>query len=110
MVVLYQDDIKEVVDYAAKRHIMIVPEIEMPGHASAAIASYPWLGTTGKQIKVPCNFGVHYNAYNVADPRVINFRRCIGGVIALFPSRLFISVEMNYDIMLGRNHRWYAII
>ena len=82
-----QDDIKEVVDYAAKRHIMIVPEIEMPGHASAAIASYPWLGTTGKQIKVPCNFGVHYNAYNVADPRVIQFQGdVLEEVIALFPS------------------------
>lgn len=82
-----QDDIKEVVDYAAKRHIMIVPEIEMPGHASAAIASYPWLGTTGKQIKVPCNFGVHYNAYNVADPRVIQFQEdVLEEVIALFPS------------------------
>ena len=82
-----QDDIKEVVDYAAKRHIMIVPEIEMPGHASAAIVSYPWLGTTGKQIKVPCNFGVHYNAYNVADPRVIQFQEdVLEEVIALFPS------------------------
>ena len=66
---------------------MIVPEIEMPGHASAAIASYPWLGTTGKQIKVPCNFGVHYNAYNVADPRVIQFQEdVLEEVIALFPS------------------------
>ena len=59
----------------------------MPGHASAAIASYPWLGTTGKQIKVPCNFGVHYNAYNVADPRVIQFQEdVLEEVIALFPS------------------------
>ena len=46
-----QEDLKEIVDYAAKRHITIIPEVSMPGHASAAIASYPWLGTSGKQIK-----------------------------------------------------------
>lgn len=43
-----QEEIKEVVAYAAERHIMIVPEFEMPGHESAAIAAYPWLGTTGR--------------------------------------------------------------
>lgn len=40
-----QEEIKEIIDYAAKRQITIVPEIEMPGHASAAIAAYPQLGT-----------------------------------------------------------------
>ena len=40
-----QKEIKEIIEYAHERHINIVPEIEMPGHASAAIASYPWLGT-----------------------------------------------------------------
>lgn len=38
-----QEEIKEVVEYASKRYITVVPEIEMPGHASAAIAAYPWL-------------------------------------------------------------------
>ncbi|HEY1113716.1 MAG TPA: family 20 glycosylhydrolase [Chitinophagaceae bacterium] len=38
-----QDEVKEIVRYAADRHITVVPEIEMPGHASAAIAAYPWL-------------------------------------------------------------------
>lgn len=38
-----QNEVKEVVAYAADRHITIIPEIEMPGHASAAIAAYPWL-------------------------------------------------------------------
>src|SRR6266516_6544587 len=40
-----QDQIKDIIKYAADRYITIVPEIEMPGHASAAIASYPWLGS-----------------------------------------------------------------
>jgi hexosaminidase len=42
-----QDDIREVVAYAAARHITIVPEIEMPGHSSAALAAYPQFSCTG---------------------------------------------------------------
>src|SRR5215203_3333542 len=38
-----QEEVKEIISYAADRHITVVPEIEMPGHSSAAIASYPWL-------------------------------------------------------------------
>lgn len=84
-----QDDIKEVVDYAAKRHIMIVPEIEMPGHASAAIAAYPWLGSTDEKIKVPCTFGVKNSAFNVADPRTRTFLKdVLDEVMELFPSRI----------------------
>ena len=45
-------DIREIVQYAAERHIMVVPEIEMPGHTVAAIASYPELGVTGQPIDV----------------------------------------------------------
>lgn len=85
-----QEEIKDIVAYANDRHIMIVPEIEMPGHASAAIASYPWLGTSGKQIEVPGRFGVHYDVYNVTDPKVIQFLEdVIDEVIALFPSPYF---------------------
>lgn len=68
-----QDDIREIVAYATARHINIIPEIEIPGHASASIAAYPWLGTTGKQIKVSCRFGVHHEVYNVANPKVLIF-------------------------------------
>ncbi len=82
-----QDEIREIVAYAADRHILIVPEIEMPGHSSAAIASYSWLGTSGKEIKVPCKFGVQYDIYNVADPKVLNFFNDVfDEVISLFPS------------------------
>ena len=48
-----QDEIREIVAYATKKHITIVPEIDMPGHAMAAIAAYPWLVSTGERIKVP---------------------------------------------------------
>lgn len=95
-----QDQIKEIVAYAANRHILIVPEIEMPGHSSAAIAAYPWLGTTGKQIKVPCKFGVQYDVFNVVDPKVIAFfNDVIDEVITLFPSPVFHigGDEVRYD-------------
>jgi len=49
-----QDEVREVVQYAADRHITVVPEIEMPGHASAAIATFPWLSCfPEKPTKIP---------------------------------------------------------
>jgi len=57
-----QDELREVVAYAAARHIQVIPEIEMPGHASAAIAAYPQLGNTdipGYAPKVQSRWGVH---------------------------------------------------
>lgn len=53
-----QEDIREVVEYAAERHINIIPEIDMPGHLAAAIACYPELSCTGKQIEVSDRWGV----------------------------------------------------
>lgn len=47
-----QEEIREVVDYAARRFITVIPEIEFPGHAVAALASYPWLGCTGERYEV----------------------------------------------------------
>ena len=87
-------------NYAAKRHITIVPEVSMPGHASAAIASYSWLGTSGKQIKVPGKFGVHYEVFNVADPKVMKFLdEVTDEVIAIFPGAVFHigGDEVKYD-------------
>jgi hexosaminidase len=55
-----QDQIREVVAYAAKRYVTIVPEIDMPGHSTAAIASYPFLGCTGKPIPVSTTWGGSY--------------------------------------------------
>lgn len=95
-----QEEIKEIVDYAAKRHINIVPEFEMPGHSSAPIAAYPWLGVTGKQIKVPARFGVHYDVYDVTDPKVHEFFSDVfDELIALFPSPVIHigGDEIRYD-------------
>lgn len=84
-----QEEIREIVSYASERHITVVPEIEMPGHSSAAIAAYPWLGTSGEKIEVPVVFGVGKDVYNVADPKVIQFLTdVLDEVMALFPSEV----------------------
>lgn len=68
-----QDEIREIMEYARVRQIKVVPEIEMPGHASAAIAAYPWLGIKKEKIEVPVRFGKHYCAFDVIDPKTLEF-------------------------------------
>ncbi|SFK89766.1 beta-N-acetylhexosaminidase [Proteiniphilum acetatigenes] len=68
-----QEDIKRILRYAKRRHIKMIPEIEMPGHASAAIASYPWLGSKKEQIEVPIRIEKHYPTFNVANSCVQQF-------------------------------------
>jgi len=84
-----QAEIKEIIRYAAERHIEIIPEIDMPGHSSSAIAAYPWLGTRKDTIAVPGTWGVLRNSYDVADPRVRAFlKNVLSEVMALFPSEI----------------------
>jgi len=84
-----QEEIREIVSYAEERHITIVPEIEMPGHASAAIASYPWLGSAKKEIEVPIRFGVGKDVFDVSDPKVYQFLTdVLDEVMELFPSKV----------------------
>ncbi len=81
-----QKEIKEIIEYAEKCHIRIVPEIEMPGHASAAIAAYPWLGVLGNLKEVPAEFGKLEDSFNVADPKVYRFfEDVLNEVFELFP-------------------------
>lgn len=80
-----QEDVKRILRYAKARHIKVVPEIEMPGHASAAVAAYPWVGTAGKQIEVPITFGKLYPTFNVVDPKVQGFLQdVVDEVLELF--------------------------
>jgi hexosaminidase len=93
-------DVREIVAYAAERHIKVIPEIEMPGHASAAIASYPWLGVSKQPIRVPTNFGVKYDIFDVTEPAVIEFiHNVLNEVIAMFPSDVIHigGDEVKYD-------------
>ncbi len=84
-----QEEIKDIISYANDLHITVVPEIEMPGHSSAAIAAYSWLGTSKKEIEVPVKFGVGPDVYDVSDPKVYQFLTdVLDEVIELFPSNV----------------------
>ena len=82
-----QDQIRAMVAYAAERHITIVPELDMPGHAQAAVASYPELGVTGKRPPVSVDWGVNTYLYNVDDATFVFMQNVLDEVMALFPSR-----------------------
>ena len=81
-----QDDAREIVAYAKARFITVVPEIEMPGHALAAIAAYPELGITGAPLEVGKRWGVYSDILN-AEPATIAFMQdVLTEVLEIFPS------------------------
>ena len=81
-------DIKEILEYARVRHVTVVPEIELPGHSSAAIASYPYLSCTDDSIKVQNDWGVFKDIYCAGDDSVFAFlENILLEVIDLFPSK-----------------------
>lgn len=82
-----QEEVKEIVAYAAERYITVVPEIEMPGHSSAAIASYPELSITGKPVKVVREWGVFPDIYNVDDKTFEFLENVLTEVMELFPGK-----------------------
>jgi hexosaminidase len=82
-----QATVRALVNYAAERGITIVPEIEMPGHASAAIVAYPQLAATSQPpTAVPADWGVYRNAFNVDDATFAFLEDVLREVMALFPS------------------------
>ncbi len=82
-----QAQIREVVRYAAQRHVTVVPEIDLPGHAQAAIAAYPQLGITGQAPSVSPDWGVHTWLFNVDEDTFAFLENVLAEVIELFPSR-----------------------
>ncbi|MCL1894711.1 MAG: beta-N-acetylhexosaminidase [Holophagaceae bacterium] len=87
-----QDDIREIINYAAERYINIVPEIEMPGHARAALAAYPHLGNFPEQnVTVSPIWGVFREVFNVEDGTIQFLKDVLDEVMSLFPSK-FIHV------------------
>lgn len=82
-----QEDIKEIVKYAADRFITVVPEIEMPGHALAALASYPELGCTGGSYEVATRWGVFHDVMCAGKETTFEFlENVLSEVLELFPS------------------------
>lgn len=82
-----KDDVRRVVDYAAARYIQVVPEIEMPGHAQAAIAAYPELSCTGEEIPVRTEWGISKEVLCAGRDEVFEFLEgVLAEVVQLFPS------------------------
>lgn len=87
-----QEEIKDIVAYAAARHITIIPEIDMPGHMCAALASYPYLGCTGGPYKVQEQWGVFDDVLCVGKESTFKFiEDVLSELIQLFPSK-YISI------------------
>lgn len=82
-----QSQVRDIVRYASERFVTIVPEIEMPGHAAAAIAAYPELGNTGKPIEVKVDWGVHEDVFNVEDSTINFLKDVLREVMDLFPGK-----------------------
>jgi hexosaminidase len=81
-----QDEIRDVVAYAAKRHITIIPEIEMPGHSLAALAAYPELGCGPGPYQVGTHWGVLEDIYCPKEETFTFLENVLTEVMALFPS------------------------
>lgn len=82
-----QDQIRDVIDYAAKRYITIIPEIDLPGHQQAALASYPELGCTGGPYEVWTQWGISDDVICAGNEKSMQFLEdVLSEVIDLFPS------------------------
>jgi hexosaminidase len=82
-----QEEIKDIVSYASKLHITIVPEIEMPGHSQAAVAAYPWLSCREQQLEVAKGWGVFEDVYCSKDSVLHFIEDVMDEVLQLFPGK-----------------------
>lgn len=84
-----QDDAREIVAYARERFITVVPEIEFPGHCTAAIAAYPELHCKGKHLAVPATFVTRKGVVCAGKERVYEFiADILDEVLDIFPSKV----------------------
>lgn len=87
-----QKEVKEIVDYAKSRYITIIPEIELPGHAQAALAAYPEFSCTGGPHQVATTWGVFDEVYCPTEETFTFLENILTEVIALFPNSPYIHV------------------
>lgn len=81
-----QEEVREIVTHAASRQITVVPEIDVPGHATAAIAAYPELGVDDHGIdRVPASWGIFHNVFNLEESTFRFLETVLGEVVELFP-------------------------
>lgn len=82
-----QEQIKEVIAYAADRHIVVIPEIDLPGHMQAAITAYPELGCTGGPYEVRTTWGISDDVLCIGNEKSMEFvKDVLAEVAELFPS------------------------
>ncbi len=99
-----QEDIKDVVKYAEERHVTIIPEIEMPGHALAALAAYPSLGCTGGPYSVGTTWGVFDDVFCAGNDSTFLFlQNVLEEVMILFPPNTSTSAATNARKCVGTN-------
>ena len=97
-----QDEARHIVEYAARRGIIVVPEIEMPGHSQAALAAYPELGCRGDTLAVQDSWGVWPDVYCAGNEEVFAFlEEVLEEVLDIFPSRF---IHIGGDEC--PKHRW----
>ena len=82
-----QEDIRDLVTFAAARYITIIPEIDLPGHAQAAIAAHPQLSVPGDHPEVSTNWGVNYYLYNTNADSLKFVENVLDEVMDLFPGK-----------------------
>ncbi|HSD15712.1 MAG TPA: family 20 glycosylhydrolase [Thermomonas sp.] len=79
--------VRDVVAHAAALHIDVVPEVDIPGHATAAISAYPQLGVSGQPIAVSNEWGVNVNLFNADEATMRFLEDVMGQLVKLFPGR-----------------------
>ena len=80
-------DLAEIVAYAARRFVTVLPEIDMPGHMQAAIASYPELGNTGEQLEVLTDWGISEHVLNLEENAVRFCTDVLEEIMEVFPGQ-----------------------
>ncbi|MDT0926175.1 family 20 glycosylhydrolase, partial [Staphylococcus pseudintermedius] len=81
-----QEQAREIVAYARARHITVIPEIEMPGHALAALAAYPELACTPGPFEVGTNWGVYDDIFCPKEATFEFLQNVLDEVVAIFPA------------------------
>jgi len=97
-----QDDAREIVDYARDRFITVVPEIEFPGHCTAALAAYPEFSCTGGPFDVPTTFAIKKDVLCIGKEQSFDFiRQIFDEICTVFPSKI---IHVGGDET--PTHRW----
>jgi hexosaminidase len=96
-----QAEVRQLVAFAARRHVTLVPEIDMPGHMQAAISAYPELGNTRERLPPRCHWGISQHILNVEEKTVRVMQDVLAEVMELFPGRF---VHLGGDEAV--KHEW----